>query len=149
MEGGVARVTQVLRCQGEPGPIMLHLKRAYRVCKLWPYWRRKTIKRFSFGKKCHFTANIFLLFIPPTWPPCTDSITPKPDPNLTHEKTLSVSIKINWKISREFQIFLQSYFGFQLFRIKMRTLGFAFCKSCLVRTEFFCWRKVTANFLIN
>jgi len=71
--------------------MMLHLKRAYRVCAPWPYWRSKTIKRFSFGKKCHFPANIILLFIPPTWPPCTDSKTgpqrdPKLDPNLTKEK---------------------------------------------------------------
>ena len=57
----MARVTQVLRCQGKPGPIMSHLKRVSRVGALWPYWRRKTIKRFSFGKKCHFPANIFLL----------------------------------------------------------------------------------------
>lgn len=149
MEGGVARVTQVSRCQGEPGPIMLHPKRAYRVGALWPYWRRKTIKQFSFGKKGHFPANIFLLFIPPTWPPCMDSITPKLDPNLTQEKKLSVSIKISWKISRDFLLVLQSYFGFQLFRIKMRTLGFAFCWSCLVCSEFFCWRKVAAKFLMD
>lgn len=146
MEGGVARVTQVLRCQGEPGPIMSHLKRVSRVGALWPYWRRKTIKRFSFGKKCHFPANIFLLFIPPTWRPCVDSITPKQDPNLTQEKTLSFSIKISWKISRDLQLVLQSCFGFQLFCIKMRTLGFAFCRSCLVCSEFFCWRKVAAKF---
>ena len=47
---------------------------SHRVCARRPCWRSKTRKLFSFGKKFNCHAKIFLLFTPPTWPPCTDPI---------------------------------------------------------------------------